>query len=204
MFSMTASLTTPQASVLRYLEERDASGAAPPTYREICRHFGYKSTKAAADHIEALIRKGLVTREKRCARGLRLVQGNSGIPIIGRIAAGSPREALSHFERLLPINATAYGIADVSKAFALVVSGDSMIGRNIFERDIVLLEHGLIPNNGDVVAALIDNECTLKTLIRKNGAVWLQAENPRYPDLIPAVDLEIQGVGRAVIRFIRK
>ena len=79
-----------------------------------------------------------------------------------------------------------------------------MIGRQIFDGDIVLLEHDATPQHGDIVAALIDNESTLKTFVRKGGKVWLRAENPRYPDLIPAWDLQIQGVARAIIRFLRK
>ena len=77
-----------------------------------------------------------------------------------------------------------------------------MTGRKIFEGDIVLLEQGVDPQNGDIVAALIDNESTLKTLIRKEGKTWLRAENPLYPDLVPALDLRIQGVARAVIRIL--
>ncbi len=79
-----------------------------------------------------------------------------------------------------------------------------MIGRGIFDGDIVLLEHDAIPRHGDVVAALIDSESTLKTFIRKDGKTWLRAENPRYPDLIPAWDLRVQGVARAVIRDLNK
>jgi repressor LexA len=79
-----------------------------------------------------------------------------------------------------------------------------MVGRQIFEGDIVLLEHEAVPRNGDVVAALIDNESTLKTFILRGGKVWLRAENPLYPDLIPASDLRVQGVGRAVIRLLSK
>ena len=80
-----------------------------------------------------------------------------------------------------------------------------MIGRQIFEGDIVLLEHEAIPRDGDIVAALIDNESTLKTFVHKReGKVWLRAENPLYPELIPAMDLQVQGIVRAVIRFLKK
>jgi repressor LexA len=79
-----------------------------------------------------------------------------------------------------------------------------MTGRQIFDGDIVLFEHGTTPRHEDIVAALIDNESTLKTFVRKGGKVWLRAENPRFPDLVPAWDLQIQGVARAVIRFLRK
>lgn len=79
-----------------------------------------------------------------------------------------------------------------------------MIGRQIFDGDIVLLEHDVIPKHEDIVAALIDQESTLKSFVRKGSKVWLRAENPRYPDLIPAFDLQIQGVARAIIRLLNQ
>ena len=175
---MTEELTTAQRRILEFLELRASEGKTPPTYREICKRFGYRSPKAAADHIAALERKGILVRDKRHARGVSLVKASPGIPL-------------------------SFGISERSNAFAVRVSGDSMIGRHIFDGDIVLLEHGTTPRKGDIVAALIDNESTLKTMVRKNGNAWLHAENPLYPDLIPANDLIIQGVARAVIRFLR-
>ncbi|MBI3698696.1 MAG: repressor LexA, partial [Acidobacteria bacterium] len=189
---MAARLTKRQQLVLRFLEERSENGETPPTYREICAHFGYKSPKAAADHIAALEKKGLVTRDRRCARGLRLVHESIGIPVLGRVAAGLPREALAESEQRLALDPAFCGIRNRSRAFALRVTGDSMIGRQVFDGDIVLLEHEAVPQNGDLVAALIDNESTLKTFVRRNGKVWLRAENPHYPDLIPALDMQIQ------------
>ena len=77
-----------------------------------------------------------------------------------------------------------------------------MTGRQIFDGDFVLVEQEQSPRNGEIVAAIIDNESTLKTLVRRNGETWLRAENPLYPDLIPTIGLSIQGVARAVIRFL--
>ena len=196
-------LTVPQRKVLRFLEEREELGEAPPTYREICKHFGYSSTKAAADHIAALEKKGFVKREKRHARGLRLVQ-KMGIPLLGSIAAGLPHEALTQAGQRLVLDPAIYGIRNRAKAFALRVNGDSMIGRHVSDGDIVLMEEDVIPEDGNIVAALIDNECTLKTFVGKSGKAWLHAENPKYPDLEPRLNMRIQGVGRAVIRFLNK
>jgi repressor LexA len=204
LYSMDAKLTKPQESILRFLEDRIQNGEPPPTYREISGHCGYKSPKAAADHVAALKKKGFVTIEKRCARGIRLVQKSIGIPVLGNIAAGLPSEGLVVSSERLALDPTFYGIHDRSRAFALRVTGDSMVGRQIADGDIVLLEHEIVPRNGDVVAALIDNASTLKTFVRGSGKVWLRAENPLYPDLIPASDLQVQGVGRAVIRFLSK
>ena len=77
-----------------------------------------------------------------------------------------------------------------------------MIGRHILSGDIVVLEHGMSPRPGDVVAALIDNESTLKTYLVQRNKPYLRAENPKYPDLIPAQELVIQGVMRALIRKV--
>jgi len=201
---METELTVAQREVWLFLEERSERGEPPPTYREICKRFGYRSPKAAFDHVVALEKKGYVIREKGFARGLRLVRKSTGIPLLGSIAAGLPDEALTTTRERLNVNATSYGITDRSRAFALCVTGDSMIGRQIFEGDIVLLEHGAIPRDGDIVAALIDNESTLKTFVHKEGKVWLRAENPLYPELIPAMDLQVQGIVRALIRFLKK
>jgi repressor LexA len=75
-----------------------------------------------------------------------------------------------------------------------------MIGKHIVSGDIVVLEHGAEPRNGQIVAALVDGESTLKTLVVKAGKPYLKAENPKYADIIPAQDLMIQGVFKALIR----
>lgn len=198
---MRNKLTKTQRAVLRFLVDRQEQGDPPPTVREICEHFRYKSTRSATDHLRALEKKGFLTRDHKSARGLRLTQQATGIPLLGRIAAGPARDAEENIERRLPVNSDAYGIHDRSRAFALCVAGDSMIGRRLFDGDIVILEKGAEPRNGDVVAALIDNESTLKTLVLKRGKAWLQAENPEYPDIFPVLELQIQGVVRAVIRL---
>jgi repressor LexA len=199
---MRGELTDAQSEVLHFLEDLSERGEPPPTYREICKRFRYKSPKAAADHVAALEKKGFVTRKKGLARTLKLVWRSTGIPLLGRVVAGLPREALTTSGERLNLDPTTYGITDRSRAFALRVTGDSMIGRQISEGDIVLLEHEAIPRDGDIVAALIDNESTLKTFVHEKGKVWLRAENPLYPRLIPALDLQVQGVVRAVIRFL--
>ena len=92
------------------------------------------------------------------------------------------------------------GFKPTRNTFALRVTGDSMVGRHILDGDVVVLEHGPEPRNSQIVAALIDGESTLKTYIVKAGKPYLRAENPKYPDLIPAQELMIQGVFKALIR----
>src|SRR5580658_10359582 len=120
---MTAELTPPQQLVLAFIEERSANGESPPTYREICKHLGYKSPKAAADHVAALERKGFVTRKKGRARGLSSVRQQDGIPLLGHVAAGMPREGFTDSDQRLPLDPAGYGIKDRSRAFALQVTG---------------------------------------------------------------------------------
>jgi repressor LexA len=124
------------------------------------------------------------------------------VPLLGLIAAGFPDPLNDAPSELLPIDPAAFGIATPSAAFALRVRGDSMVGRQFFDGDLVLLDRPSPPKHQDVVAALVDKETTLKTLVVKNGETWLQAENPAYPELIPARDLQIQGVAKAVIRIL--
>ena len=87
---------------------------------------------------------------------------------------------------------------------ALRVTGDSMVGRHILDGDFVVLEHGPEPRHGQVVAALVDGASTLKTFVVKGGKPYLKAENPKYPDLVPAQELMIQGVFKALIRKARE
>jgi repressor LexA len=203
---MSRELTAAQRDVWLFLSERCDKGEPPPTYREICKRFKFGSPKAAFDHILALEKKGYVMRERGFARGLRLVRNRTGIPVLGSIAAGRPEEAfaLTTTSERLNVDPAFFGIRDRSRAFALRVTGDSMIGRQIFEGDIVLLEHPADPRDGDIVAALTDNESTLKTFVHREGKVWLRSENPHYPDLTPLLDLQVQGVVRAVIRLLKQ
>src|SRR5579871_1805801 len=159
-------LTQPQQALLSLLEEKLESGGAAPTYREICTHMGYSSPKAAFDLVSALERKGYLKRDRRRARGLRLTSRVRGVPLLGRVTAGHPRDAEASGSEILVVALEGFGIRNRTKAFALRVTGDSMIGRQIFDGDLVLLEGDITPRHGDVVAALIDGESTLKTFTR--------------------------------------
>jgi len=131
-------------------------------------------------------------------------RARSGIPLLGSIAAGFPDDAGTEAESRVDLNPASFGIRNPSDAFALRVRGDSMTGRLLFDGDVVLLDRSADPKPQDVVAAVIDQACTLKTLVLKKGRAWLKAENPLFPDLIPAHDLQIQGVAKAVIRILTR
>lgn len=193
--------TLKQRQVLDLFILRWERGESPPTHREICDHFGFKSPKAAADHISALKRKGYLKDDPNHPRGASLSEKAMGIPILGQIPAGTPTDSEEYVTDYLTLNTRHLGISNRSNAFFLRVKGDSMTGRHIFDGDLVLLEKSKNCRDQDVVAALIDNESTLKTLVKKNGATWLRSENPKYPNLIPAWDLQIQGIARGVFRL---
>lgn len=203
--------TQKQQAVLDYISATADAGSAPPTLREIAAHFGFRSKTTAADHVRALRQKGFLNKnEPRKARSMELV-GFGGqnrhraqlddIPIFGDIPAGFTQICNQDAKGSVSINLETLGIRNTPRTFALEVRGDSMLGRHICHGDIVVLEHGRTPRSGDVVAALIDNESTLKTFVQERGKQpYLKAENPKYPEFYPAVELVIQGVMVALVR----
>ena len=200
-------LTQRQRQVLDFILRAQQEGGVPPSLREIAEHFGFRSMTAALDHVRALRKKGCLAGESRRARSLRVVTPLQelrsrvvNIPLFGSIPAGPPRDREQEAEGCVSVDVESLGFKPTRNTFALKVTGDSMTGRHIVEGDIVVLEHGAEPRNGQVVAALIDGQSTLKTFVLKNGKPHLKAENPQYPDLIPAQELMIQGVFKALIR----
>lgn len=202
-------LTTRQREILQYIETVIQQSGLPPSLREIAQRFGFRSPKAVADHLRALERKGYITLQNRKARGIilhedRLSRCLLTLPIYGLIPAGFAEERVQEPEGYLTLDLGSLGIRPNPRLFVLRVKGDSMIGRHICDGDYVILEHGRMPRNGDVVAALIDNESALKTFVQEPGKPpYLKAENPKYPELYPASELVIQGVMIALIRKVK-
>jgi len=200
-------LTQRQRQVLDFVQKTAQDGRPAPTLREIAAHFGFASSRAAADHLAALKRKGALESEPGKARSLRAVSSLLplrgrvvDIPLFGSIPAGYAQNRDQEPEGCVSVDVGSVGIKPTRNTFALRVSGDSMIGRHICDGDIVILEHGPDPRPGQVVAALIDRKSTLKTFVLKNGKSFLKAENPKYPDLLPSEELMIQGVMRGLLR----
>ncbi|HON07920.1 MAG TPA: transcriptional repressor LexA [Verrucomicrobiota bacterium] len=203
-------LTTKQQQILDFIQQVQQTEGVSPSFREIAAHFGFSSLSTVADHIRLLRKKGVITDSGGKKRSLRVATHIENlrkpivdIPLFGTIPAGFPRERLQEARGCVSIDIETLGVKPTQRTFALEVRGDSMIGRHILEGDVAILEHGLIPRTGDVVAALIDNESTLKTFVIENGAPCLKSENPKYPKLIPANELVIQGVMVALIRKMR-
>ena len=198
-------LTPRQNQVLTFILERLKTGHASPTLREIAAHFRFASSRAAACHVDLLVSKGALSRDSGKARSLRPASTTprhrtAEIPIFGSIPAGFAEEREAAAEGCIAVDLDELQLKPTARTFALRVTGDSMMGKGILDGDLVLLEHGAEARHGQVVAALVDGKSTLKTYLVKNRKPYLRAENPKYPDLIPAEELMVQGVFRALIR----
>ena len=205
-----AELTKKQQQILDFIQKTQQSTGFTPSYRDIAAHFGFRSMSTAVEHVGLIQKKGFLEKNAHKARSLRVVSPFQSlrrrmvdIPVFGSIPAGLPEDRRQEAKGCISIDVGSLGFKPTPRTFALEVRGDSMIGNHIIEGDVVVLEHGKTPRAGDVVAALIDNESTLKTFLLEKGAPFLRAENPRYPKLIPATELVIQGVMVALIRKCR-
>jgi len=193
-------LTQRQREVLGFVREWRSRKGKMPSTREIQRHFGVASQTAAVNHLKALERKGFL---RRMPGDLLPVNESrfSEVPLLGAIPAGLPAYEEERSDGGVAIDLASIGVSDSSRTFALTVRGDSMTGAHIQEGDVVVLEYRE-PRDGDVVAALIDGETTLKRFVLKEGQPYLKAENPAYPDLLPATELIVQGVVVALTRKV--
>jgi repressor LexA len=203
---MTGS-TRKQQQILDFILKWQQTHGTTPTYQEIADQFGFRSLNSVTEHVRLLRQKGFLESEPGKARALRVTSPLAklrnrivDIPLFGAIPAGMPQSREQDAEGCITVDVESIGYKPTRNAFALRVTGDSMIGRHVLDGDFVVLEHGPEPRNGQIVAALIDGASTLKTFVLKNGKPYLKAENTKYPDLIPAQELMIQGVFKALIR----
>lgn len=201
---MAIGLTKRQQELFLFLKSHHAQCGLMPSTREIQAHFGFASQTAAMSHLKALERKGVITRLPGKARAVIFPEERdraemADIPVYGNIAAGMAEAVEEEKEGCISIDIASLGIPRNAKTFALRVRGESMIDAHICSGDTVILEFRE-PNHGDIVAALIDGETTLKRFIKKEGQAWLQAENVDFPDLMPARELVIQGVMVGLLR----
>lgn len=180
-----------------FIHDRGRSLGRPPTLREIGEHFGIASTNGVRFHLEALERYGYVKRNKRIARGLevttsgiarlrpepetrspaRLVVAHERIPILGRVAAGSPLLADENLEGHLDLDAA---FPSRAKRFALRVTGDSMVNAGIHEGDLVVVRQADRAESGEIVVALLGDEATVKTYRVAKGRVELHPASPAH------------------------
>lgn len=202
-------LTQRQTQILDFLQNFKNQEGVAPTYREISGHFGFKSTKAASDHVRALEKKGYVRLHGKRSRSIEIVSSETNstghvvsIPILGAIPAGRPEKKEENRSDTIAVDETILGNCKGHRLFALKVTGESMMGRSICDGDWVIVDAGASPNEGEVVVALIDGDNTLKTLAKKKKRFYLKSENPDYPDWIPMEEMIVQGVVKALIRRI--
>ena len=202
-----AELTKRQRQIVDFIDRHRHNTGVAPSYKEIADQFGFRSPTTVADHLRLIRKKGALTSQPGQARSLHVISPFHAlrkrvvdIPVYGSIPAGFADERKQEAKGCVSIDIETLGLKPTPRTFALEVRGDSMIGKHIMNGDLVVLEHGMTPRNGDVVAALIDNESTLKTFIMERNKPFLRAENPRYPKMIPASELVIQGVMVALIR----
>ncbi len=201
---MSEELTKRQQEILDYLRMAHRRTGIMPSTREIQHYFGFASQTAAMSHLRVLERKGVIQRLPGKARAVVFPEDLDradmiDVPIYGQIAAGMGQDAEPDPEGSIALDAAAFGVSGRNKTFALRVRGDSMIDAHICNGDTVILE-AREPRRGDVVAALIDGETTLKRYVMKDGQPYLQAENEDFPDLVPVCELVIQGVMVALLR----
>ena len=201
-------LTDRQQEIFDFIREQQLTRGIIPSIAEMQKHFGFASPTAVVGHLRALETKGVLKREPNKARGLVLTAAYRQrmmieIPIYGTIPAGLPADERQQSDGCVSVDVETLRLPKGARVFALKVRGDSMNGAGILPGDIVVLEFKEA-KSGDIVAALIDGETTLKRYVVQRGKPFLKAENPRYPNLIPAQELVIQGVQVALLRVLKR
>jgi repressor LexA len=199
-------LTSRQEQVLMLIKQNIAETGYPPTRAEIATSLGFKSANAAEEHLRALARKGAIEMVPGASRGIRLPADESkndpGIPIVGRVAAGSPILAQEHVQDYCSIPREFF---QPSADYFLEVQGESMIDVGIFDGDLLAVHQTQQVSNGQIVVARIGDEVTVKRFQRDANSqiVELFAENPEYAPIVVDLSEEafaIEGLSVGVIR----
>jgi len=194
---MHEALTDRQGEILAFIRASQIEAHVPPSFAEIAQAFGFKSLNAVTAHLKALERKGHIRLRKGRARNIELVQG-LGLPVIGRVAAGSPVEAIENTEEVIEVPQALFRL---KPDYLLRVRGDSMIDKGILDNDLIAVKKQSIADAGEIVVARYDNEVTVKELQIDNGDVVLMPANETYePIRIPADDVYIEGVYAGLVR----
>jgi len=189
-------LTTKQQRVLDVIRVSLRQRGQPPTVREIGTEIGVASSCTVQRHLDALERKGFIKRDRYKYRSIELANSPFpvfaraiNVPIVGIITAGTPILAVENIEDTFPLPADFVGDDEM---FMLRVRGDSMINAGILDGDLVAIRQQPSADNGDIVAAMIEEEATVKRFFRESDHIRLQAENPAYPPIL-ARDVKVLG-----------
>jgi len=193
-------LTERQEQVLAVIRHHVDQTGYPPTRADIAKAMNFRSANAAEEHLKALARKGAIDIIPGASRGIRLTE-DRGLPLIGRVAAGSPVLAQEHIEDYVSLQANFFSPA---ADFLLQVTGDSMMNVGILDGDLLAVHQCVEARENQIVVARIDDEVTVKRLRRPSpNVVELVAENPAYDPIVVNLaeqHLAIEGVSVGVIR----
>ncbi len=204
-------LTGRQQQILDFILETVRDRGYPPAVREIGAAVGLSSPSTVHSHLSALVKAGCIRRDPSKPRAIEVL--NTGedlrslhrapvrdVPLVGRIAAGSPILAEEDIDEIFPLPVELVGN---DPAFMLRVRGESMIDIGIFDNDYVIVRRQPDARDGQIVAALVNGEeATIKRLQRIDGRVVLKAENPAFPPMVFSEGVEILGVVVAVMRRV--
>lgn len=192
-------VTENEKMVFEFIKDRIEEGY-PPTVREICAEFGFKSTSTAHRYINNLTAKGLLEKGNNQNRAIRLTGGNGmKIPLVGTVTAGIPITAIEEITDYISFQPARHYS---NPLFALKVRGESMINAAILDGDMVVIEQTPYAENGDIVCALVDNEsATIKTSYKEDGHYRLQPENDTMDPII-VDEVSILGKVVGVVRYL--
>lgn len=192
-------VTENEKMVFEFIKDRIEEGY-PPTVREICAEFGFKSTSTAHRYTNNLTAKGLLEKGNNQNRAIRLTGGNGmKIPLVGTVTAGIPITAIEEITDYISFQPARHYS---NPLFALKVRGESMINAAILDGDMVVIEQTPYAENGDIVCALVDNEsATIKTFYKEDGHYRLQPENDTMDPII-VDEVSILGKVVGVVRYL--
>jgi len=199
-------ITDKQQEILEFIKQCILSKGYPPSVREICEAVKLKSTSSVHSHLETLEKNGYIRRDPTKPRTIEILDDDFGvqrreivnIPIIGRVAAGSPILAEENIEGYYPIPAEF--LPNRTNTFMLNVCGDSMVNVGIFDGDQVICAETRTASNGEIVVAMIDDSATVKRFYKEKGHIRLQPEND-FMDPIIVDDVQILGKVIGLLRL---
>lgn len=214
---MKKQLTERQEEILSFIQQFQQECGYPPTLREIGKKFNISSTFGVKGHLDALSKKGYLSILSNASRGISITkdefnnaaiidisekESSNKIPIIGRVAAGSPILAEENIEGSVVIDPSF--LKKTENCFALKVKGDSMIEAGIFEDDLVIIVPQTNATNGDIVVARINDEITVKVYEYKNQVIKLIPQNKNYSPIIIENKNEFSIVGKVtgIVRWL--
>ena len=198
-------LSRRQNDVFQYINRYIGEHGYSPCVRDICTALNLKSTSTAHAHLTKLERKGYISRDPAKPRTIMIIDGSTAkerivkVPVVGKVAAGVPITAVENIEEYLSLPYSLLGGDDV---FILNVSGASMTGAGILDRDRIIAKKQDFAQNGDIVVAMIDDEATVKRFYLENGRVKLQPENEKYQPIYTN-NINILGKVIGVLRMFR-